>query len=205
MIITYLGKRFLKIQYGDTVIGVNPPSKDSSWSKKLSNFGADIALSTSSDPDAAGASNLVHGDRTPFVIDGPGSYEAKGVFISGGFLGENKKRRENAYSISLEGMTIAVLGAPSETTIPGDTRELLSNNDILILPLSSLPAKDAYKLALSLEPMVIVPVDYDAETLKAFIKEAGSDKPESVEKLTIKKKDLEGKDGTIIIVDPQIS
>ncbi len=204
MIITYFGKRALKIQYGDTVIGVNPPSKESPWSKKISTYGADIALSTSSDPDNAGANTLSYGDREPFVIDGPGSYEAKGVFISGGFMAEANGRRENAYALTLENMTVAILGQTDTLQMPGETKEILMNPDILILPLDGkMTAKDSYKLAMSLEPMIIVPVDYTDDVLKQFIKEGGSEKPEVMDKLTLKRKDLEGKDGTIMLVSPQ--
>jgi len=204
MIITYFGKRFLKLQYGDTVIGINPPTKESPWSKKTSTFGADIAISTSSDPDNGGASLLTYGDREPFVVDGPGSYEAKGIFISGGFMAEVKGRRENAFSLTLEGMTIAVLGQTDSLQLPNETKELLMHPDILILPLDGIMTpKDSYKLAMTLEPMIIVPVDYEDDVLKQFIKEAGADKPEVMDKLTLKRKDLEGKDGTIMLLSPQ--
>lgn len=204
MIITYFGKRFLKFQYGDTVIGVNPPTKESPWSKKTSTFGADIAISTSSDPDTAGAAALSYGDREPFIVDGPGSYEAKGVFISGGFLAEVQGRRENAYALTLENMNIVVLGATDSLQIPSETKEIIMSPDILILPLSGqLSAKDSYKLAMMLEPMIVVPVDYDEDMLKQFLKEAGADKPEVADKLTLKRKDLEGKDGTIMLLSPQ--
>ncbi|MEN9582724.1 MAG: hypothetical protein RL641_678 [Candidatus Parcubacteria bacterium] len=204
MIITYFGKRFLKLQYGDTVIGVNAPTKESPWSKKTSTFGADISISTSSDPDTAGAGTLSYGDREPFIVDGPGSYEAKGIFISGGFMAEVNGRRENAFSLTLEGMSIAVLGQTDTLQLPNETKEILMHPDILILPLDgTMLPRDSYKLAMSLEPMIIVPVDYSDDVLKQFIKEAGSDKPEVMDKLTLKRKDLEGKDGTIMLISPQ--
>ena len=204
MIITYYGKRFLKIQYGDTVIGVNPPTKESPWAKKTSTFGADIAISTSTDPDNGGANTLSYGDREPFVIDSPGSYEAKGIFILGGFMNEVKNRRENAYSLTLEGMSVAILGVTDTLALPPQTKELLMSPDILILPLDgTLSPKDAYKFAMMLEPMIIVPVDYDEDTLKQFVKEAGAQMPEVMDKLTIKRKDLEGKDGTIMLISAQ--
>lgn len=204
MIITYFGKRFLKLQYGDTVIGINPPKKESPWSKKLSTFGADIAISTSNDPDTGGANTLTHGDRAPFIIDGPGSYEAKGVFVSGGFMAEVKGFRENAFAFTLEGMKIAVLGQTNTIQMPTETKEILMNSDILIMPLDgSMIAKDSYKLAMSLEPMIIVPIDYKDDVLNQFVKESGSGKPEVFDKLTLKRKDLEGKDGTIMVITPQ--
>jgi hypothetical protein len=211
MVITYFGNRFLKLQYGDTTIGVNPPAKGSPLSSKMPSFGADIALSCSSDPAVAGASTLAYGDRVPFVIDGPGSYEVKGIFLSGGFLSEVKGRRENAYVLTLEGMSVAVLGVAATTEMPGETREMLSNPDILIVPVNAeggLTPKDAAKMALSLEPLIIIPVLYgekeNAEALKTFIKEVGEENPVVTDKLTLKRKDLEGKDATVIIITPEV-
>ena len=45
----------------------------------------------------------------------------------------------------------------------------------------------------------------DWKALKAFLKEAGDDGSAVVEKLTIKKKDLEGRDGDIIILSSTLS
>ena len=81
MIITYLGHEAFKIQFGDTVIAVNPPSKDSKH--KASRFGADIALVSLNDADFNGVENVTHGERVPFSVTGPGEYEIKGIFVKG--------------------------------------------------------------------------------------------------------------------------
>jgi L-ascorbate metabolism protein UlaG (beta-lactamase superfamily) len=57
----------------------------------------------------------------------------------------------------------------------------------------------AYALAVQLEPKAIIPMHYEPQDLKNFLKEAGEDvKPQ--EKLTIKKKDLDGKEGEIVVL-----
>ena len=63
-----------------------------------------------------------------------------------------------------------------------------------------LDAKTSAKLALSFEPKMIIPMDYDSVTLKAFLKETGEEKAEVVDKLTLKLKDLEGKEGEIVVL-----
>jgi L-ascorbate metabolism protein UlaG (beta-lactamase superfamily) len=124
---------------------------------------------------------------------------------------EVKGRRENAYVLTLEGMSVAVLGVAATTEMPGETREMLSNPDILIVPVNAeggLTPKDAAKMALSLEPLIIIPVLYgekeNAEALKTFIKEVGEENPVVTDKLTLKRKDLEGKDATVIIITPEV-
>jgi len=66
-----------------------------------------------------------------------------------------------------------------------------------------LSPADANKLAVNLEPKIIIPTHYDAATLKTFLKEAGSESVAPLEKLTIKKKDLEGKEGDIVVLEAQ--
>jgi hypothetical protein len=43
-------------------------------------------------------------------------------------------------------------------------------------------------------------MDYDDASLKAFLKEIGEEKAEVVDKLTLKRKDLEGKEGEVIVL-----
>ena len=65
-----------------------------------------------------------------------------------------------------------------------------------------LNAYDANKLATKLEPSIVIPMDYDDASLKMFLKEAGKEKVEKkIEKLTIKRKDLDGKQGEMILFD----
>jgi len=50
------------------------------------------------------------------------------------------------------------------------------------------------------EPKIIIPMDYDDKTLKAFLKEGGQDKVTPVDKLTIKAKDIIGREGEIVVL-----
>jgi hypothetical protein len=72
MIITYYGSEFFKVQFGDTTLAFNPISKDSKL--KPSRFGADIVLTSARHADFNGIEQVSHGDKKPFVIDGPGEY-----------------------------------------------------------------------------------------------------------------------------------
>jgi len=51
---------------------------------------------------------------------------------------------------------------------------------------------------------VIIPMHYDGigqkDALKTFLKEAGAESSKPVDKLTIKKKDLEGKAGEVVVL-----
>jgi L-ascorbate metabolism protein UlaG (beta-lactamase superfamily) len=204
MIITYFGGESFKVQFGDTTLAFNPISKDSNL--KASRFGADIVLSTTHHADFNGFEQVSHGDKKPFVISGPGEYEVKEVFIKG-LPSESKYGGEDLvntiYTVSLENMNICFLGAINNSELKTETVEALDEIDILFVPIGGdgvLDPVKAYKLAISLEPKVIIPMHYTDQTLKAFLKEAGEN-PKAESKLTLKKKDLEGKEGDIMLLD----
>ena len=208
MIITYFGAEFFKVQFGDTTLAFNPISKESKL--KSSRFGADIVLSTAYHEDFNGVDQVSHGDKTPFVISGPGEYEVKEVFIKG-LPSESKYGGKDLintiYTVSLENMNICFLGAINTPELKNETIEALDEIDILFVPIGGEGVLDpvkAYKLAISLEPKIIIPMHFGdigvRDALKVFLKEAGEN-PKAETKLTLKKKDLEGKEGDIMLLD----
>jgi L-ascorbate metabolism protein UlaG (beta-lactamase superfamily) len=204
MIITYFGKQFFKIQQGEMVIAFNPVSKVSKTGISAK-FGADIALVTTNHPDYNGVDQLIHGDRALFVVSGPGDYEVKEIFIKG-VLSEGPNTQKtyvnSIYSLTVDNINLCFLGAVSNGDISKEVREAVGDPDILFVPVGGkdiLDAKAASKLASSLEPKMIIPMDYDDAALKAFLKEIGSEKAEVVDKLTLKRKDLDNKEGEVVV------
>ena len=215
MIITYLGGEFIKVQFGDTTLAFNPISKDSSL--KPSKFGADIVLSSINHPDMNGIDQVTFGEKIPLAIRGPGEYEARGIFIKGfpseshydGGAKAGDKLINTIYSVALEGMNITFLGALDEAELPKEADEEIDGVDVLFVPIGGAgvldPAK-AYKLAVSIGPKLIIPIHYGdiggKDALKVFLKEAGEN-PSPVSKLTLKKKDLEGKDAEVVVLEKE--
>ena len=203
MVITYHGGECFKITQGDLTLAFNPPSKNSSLQSPR--FGSDVVLVSQNHPDFNGVENAKFGEREPFVIMGPGEYEIRGVAVRGfgspsTYGGEHLN---TIYSVLLEGTNLCFLGAQSSATLPQAAKQELDDIDILFVPVGSsgvLSAAEAYKLAVSLEPKAIVPMHYDAASLKSFLKEAGSEGVKPIDKLTTKKKDLADKEGDIIVL-----
>ena len=206
MIVTYYGKQFFKIQLGDTVIAYNPIGKESK--QKGSRFGADIVLSSLRHPDFNGTDQCAYGDREVAVIDSPGEYEVNGIFIKGfgtdtTYAGE--KKINTAYSMMFEGINLCFLGAlASADSLSREVKEGLGEIDVLFAPIGGegmLAPADAYKLTLALDVKVVIPMDYNDTkgALEHFIKEGGGN-AETVDKFTFKKKDLEGKEGSVVVV-----
>lgn len=209
MVISYHGGECFKVSFGDTTLAFNPISKESKL--KGVKFGSDIVLSTLQDPDMNGVENASFGERAPFVVNGPGEYEIKEIVVKGFASESNYKkpgRRNTVYFVTLEGMNLCFLGALSTPDLPQDAKQALDDVDILFTPIGGegvLDASEAYKLAVKLEPRIVIPMHYGEieggkeGALKAFLKESGSDaKPQ--EKLTLKKKDLEGKEAEINVL-----
>lgn len=210
MVITYLGGEFVKIQFGETTLAFNPIAKGSAL--PTSKFGADIVLSSLNHPDMNGLEMVSFGEKQAFAVTGPGEYEIKGVFIKG-FASESaydgEKRLNTIYTITLEGMNICFLGALNQTELPKEADEALETVDILFVPIGGagvLSAAAAYKLAVSIGPKIVIPIHFgnlgDKDALKVFLKEAGEN-PAPESKLTLKKKDLEGKEAAVVVLAPE--
>ena len=210
MIITYLGGEFVKVQFGDTILAFNPISKDSPL--KASRFGADIALSSINHPDMNGIDQVTFGEKKPFAVTGPGEYEIKGVFIKGLQSASNYGGEVNVntiFTVNLEGINLCFLGALNQTELPKEADEAIEDVDILFVPIGGdgvLDAVKAYKLAIAMASKIIVPIHYgdfgNKDALKLFLKEAGEN-PSPVVKLTLKKKDLEGKEAEVVVLQKE--
>jgi L-ascorbate metabolism protein UlaG (beta-lactamase superfamily) len=209
MIITHYGADFFKVSFGDTTIAVNPISKDSKL--KSTKFGSDITLVSLNSPEHNGVEQTSRGEKESFVIQGPGEYEVQGVFIKG-FLSNSvyggKEHINTIYTVALEGINLGFLGALSDEKLSAEAKEGLEGIDILFVPIGGYGVLDpatAHKLAVQFEPKIIIPSHFaevgEKDALKKFLKESGEESVRPIDKLTIKKKDVEGKEGEVIVLE----
>jgi L-ascorbate metabolism protein UlaG (beta-lactamase superfamily) len=110
--------------------------------------------------------NLSYNGKDPLVITGPGEYETKGVFIKG-FPSKTsyggKEKINTVYTVVLENMTLCFLGALSDEKLSPEFMEAIEDIDILFVPIGGedvLDAAKASKLAVALEPKIIIPMHY---------------------------------------------
>jgi L-ascorbate metabolism protein UlaG (beta-lactamase superfamily) len=210
MVITYFGKSYFKLTLGDLTIAINPPSKASKSMPKPPRFGSDIALITTNQPDYNGADTVSLGDKEPFVIDGPGSYEVRELLFTGApsEVSINGTVHINTvYGFELDGIKIAFLGIlAEEATLSSEAKEIAANADMLFVPIGGghvFDAASAYKAATTFGPNVIIPYEFDDVSLARFLKEGGQEKNEAADKATLKRRDLDGKEGYILVLNPQ--
>ena len=119
MVITYHGGECFKVSSGMTTLACNPIAKGSKQFSPVK-FGVDTAFVSMNHPDFNGIEQVAYGDKTPFVVSGPGEYEigevtARGFGVKTTYDGE--ERYNTIYQVMLEGVNIVFLGALSSSTI----------------------------------------------------------------------------------------
>lgn len=207
MIITHHGKQFFKLQTGDMVLAMNPISKESKL--KTSGFGANIAMISENHPDYNGSDLVEYAGKRPFVISGPGEYEISDIMIQG-FLSKGTDGKSDmvntVYYFEFDGIKILNLGALYHPELAVEVRQGIGDVDIVFVPVGGrtvLSPDAAYKIAKSFAPKVIIPTDFGDDQEKGaladFLKEAGAAKTAPVDKLTVKPKDIAGKELEVVV------
>ncbi|MEX2515007.1 MAG: MBL fold metallo-hydrolase [Candidatus Paceibacterota bacterium] len=210
MVITNNGKDCFKLQYGDTVIATNPPSEEAD--AKTLRFGADIVLQSIRHKDYAGGELMTAGDKDPVVLHGPGEYEIGGMSING-IAGKSsydgEERINTVYVFRFQDMDICFLGPLSSRELPAGAQEFMEEIDILFVPIggdTTLSPADAYKLAMQIEPKIVIPTHFDSvddECVTKFIAESDAEDVSPNDKLTISPRDLSGREVDIEIIIPE--
>lgn len=152
----------------------------------------------------------------PYVIDIPGEYSAKGANIIGiaSYHDDKngKERGENTiYVLEAEDLRICHLGDLG-TDLSEKQLEKINGIDILMIPIGggdyTIDGKKAVDIIKKIEPKIIIPMHYkmkdstvEVDDEKKFCNEIGSCPKEKVSKINIKKKDLEGKEMEVVLMD----
>ena len=210
MIITWIGHSCFKIQdkIGPDGITVVTDPFDKTVGLKVPNFEADIVTVSHDHYDHNNAKSL-RGE--PFVIDGAGEYDVKGVLVHGvsSQHGGEKKEENIIYRFEVDGISISHLGDLGHV-LDNKQLEVVVGTDILMIPVGgkyTIDAKKAVEVVSQIEPRIVIPMHYkmpglkitDIEGVDKFVKEMGL-KPTEEEKLKISKKDLPQEDMELVIL-----
>lgn len=206
MHIQYFGLSSYKIQTKDAVIITDPFHKDSGLTPPRGV--ADILILSNKNDKIFSAISGISGN--PFMIDTPGEYDIKGVTVTGIPL-KQEEGFITVYLIESEEIKILNLTHIKDWNMKEDEIESLGEIDILILPVGGntvLSASQASKIVNEIEPKIVIPSHYltsglifDLDKLDKFIKEMGG-KKEVMDKLLVKKKDLQNEGIKIIELEP---
>lgn len=165
--------------------------------------------------------NLKAVSGKPFIIDGPGEYEVKNIFIEGIRSWhddeEGKERGENTiYTVEAEDLKLCHLGDFGQKELTEEQLNRIGQIDILMLPVggtATISAKEALKVMSQLEPKIVIPMHYripklnpsaggKLDGLDVFLKTVGVKSIEPQNKLSIKKKDISEEEVKIIALKP---
>lgn len=204
MVISYYGGQCFKVVFGNTTIAFDPISRKSKLTPVK--FGSDVAFVSRWHSDFNGVDQVALGNKQPVVVDGPGEYEvgqvtARGFGVPG--IYDKEEGFNTIFQVHLEEMNIIFLGALGSPEIDPKILGELGDIDILFVPIGGgdvLEAPQASKLAVKLEAKLVIPMHYDANSLKVFLKEESNDGLKPVDKLTIKKKDVSVMSGEVIVI-----
>lgn len=204
MVITHHGGQSFKVVFGNTTLALDPISKKSKLSALK--YGANIVFVSLNHPDFNGVDEVTYGEKKPFVVRGGGEYEIGDVTVQGFMVKtkyDGKDHYNTIYRITMEGINMVFLGALSDSKLDSKILESLGDIDILFVPIGGddvLDVPAASALGVKLEARAVIPMHYDQQALKAFLKEEGAEGVKAVDKLTIKKKDLATMQGDIIVL-----
>ena len=208
MIIQKVGPHSFKLSAGPITVAVNPPSPRSK-KFKVSKFGADVVLISVPHEDWNGVETATHGEKEPFVIQGPGSYEAGDVSVVGyataaAYGGVISEVGNTIYLVSMDGIRVLILGALSEGKLPADVRSELDGVGIVLVPVgeASLDPKAAHELVTSIEPNAVIPdAVTDEKAIAAFLKAEGETGIKPADKFTVRPKELAAMDGDVVLLE----
>lgn len=152
-----------------------------------------------------------------FLIEGPGEYEIKDIFIQGiPAFHDDKEGREKGqntiYKIEAEELRLCHLGDLGQKELTVEQLDQIGEVDILLVPVGgvyTIDDKGAAKIISQIEPRIVIPMHYQLPKLKVklddvdkFLKEMGRKSAEPQAKLIIKKKDLSEEETKIVILQP---
>ena len=201
MTIQYIGHSFFKIISKETVVATDPFPEEVGLNPPK--FKADILTVSHSHWDHNNIKTIL-GD--PFLIENPGEYEVKDIFIRGirSFHDQSQGKERGLNTIFLfkiESIKIAHFGDFGQKDLSSEQLEALEGVDIVMLPVGgvyTINAKEAHQIILKLEPKIVIPMHYKVkgskidkiEPVDEFLKEMGVENIEPKEKLSLKEKDL---------------
>jgi len=189
MEIKFLGHSSFRIR-GKAVTVVTDPF-DASVGFKFPKVEADM-VTISHDHQDHNQKQLVGGK--PYVIDGPGEYEVKGVSVLGlqTFHDEvqgQKRGLNTVYRIEFEGISLSHLGDLGHPLSSGQLAEL-NGVDVLFIPVGgvyTIGPKRAVEVISQVEPKIVIPMHYRVSEqkgdktfgqltgVKEFLKEIGEE------------------------------
>jgi len=208
MDIIWYGHSCFRLKARGAVVVTDPCGKDVGYN--VPRLRAHIVTVSHDHPDYSNRA-LIRGKAK--VINGPGEYEVKGVFITGIATLLKKKKgadrsKNTIYLFDFDGLTVCHLGildhVPSQAQV-----QALSDIDVLLIPVgavNTINANQAAELIGLLGPRIVVPMHYKTKAIKRrlqpvskFLNEMGLAAVRPLEKLQVTKSSLPSETQVVVL------
>lgn len=162
-------------------------------------------------------SNVKAVSGNPFLIESPGEYEVKGIYIKGipafhdNSLGK-ERGRVTIFTIEIEELKICHLSDFGQAELTEQQLEEIGEANVLMIPVGgvyTIGPKEASRIINQIEPQIIIPMHYripklkyKLEELDKFLKVMGIKNQEYLNKLSIKKRDISEEKAKVIALKP---
>lgn len=152
----------------------------------------------------------------PFIIEGPGEYDIKGIFVKGIYSfhdnSQGKERGVNTiYVLKMEDMKICHLGDLGQKELSSEQFDQIGDVDILMIPVGgiyTINGNEAVQIINQIEPKIVIPMHYNLPKLNiklnnvnSFLEEIGA-KKETMEEFSIQSKDLTEEEMRVVVMKP---
>jgi len=194
MHISWLGNYSIRIQTEDKVIIIDPHPADG----KLSAFRGKADIVALSHPSQPEMSHVSGAQGAPLVFGSPGEYSADSLSMTAlGWHAEDNSER-NIQRWEIERLTMLHIGALENRDLTTEELQHIETTtiDVLFLPIgggSGLSTKTALKLLGTIQPRIVIPINYDTgntteklESVETFANEMGISATEKEKKLIVK-------------------
>ena len=154
----------------------------------------------------------------PLFVDWPGEFEKNKVRVFGYQTYHDKKKGEERglntmFKFEADNLSILHCGDLGHL-LDDSTVEEIGSVDILLIPTGgfySLTAQEAAKVVNEIEPSLVIPMHYqqpgmnqeifsNLQPVGDFLKEIGAEDTQAIDKLTIKKEDLNPEDLKVVVM-----
>ena len=193
----------------DVVIWTDPLTKGAGLRSPQGN--PDVLIASHEDPK-----NPIDSKDGSIVLNMPGEYSVLGIGFQGypsfrDSSAGSERGQNTVFTFESEDLHMVYLGALGHELSP-DMLDKITNTDIPFLPVAgkdTLTTALAVDLVKKIEPKVIIPMHFAMSGLtlatvqppKEFAQALGATSGETVAKLNLKKKDLEGKTMEVIFME----
>ncbi len=181
MELSWVGHSCFRLRGRQATVITDPCPNETGYS--LGRVAAQIVTVSNSHQNHGAVSQI---DGSPTVFDGPGEYEAAGVFVTGvrttPVHAPANVVRNTAYIFQIDDVSVCHLG-DLDRVLTSDQIELMKDVSVLLLPVGghcTIGAAQAVEVISQVEPKLVVPMHYatdasagELDDVSRFLREMG--------------------------------